>query len=888
MEARRFREYPQPRYTNRAKTVVWAIDGLGMGTTRLYERWEELDKLFEQAVALPAEEVDAFCRSACGDDAELYELLLDLVASAEASDETVKRSISKLAQDVADDTPLTGEDIGPYRLEELLGRGGMGDVYLASRADGAFDKKVAIKVVRSGGSSDRLAQQFRRERQLLADLNHPFIPALIDAGQLDDGRMYFIGEYIDGVPISEYCDDPAVSLTDKLTLLAKVGEALQHAHNNLVLHLDIKPDNVLVEADGTPRLLDFGIARLFDEELEGYRAFTPGYASPEQIRGERVTPASDVFSLGALAFRVLTGSRPFESPRFAPSATVLAERDRPETRVAQIAMLDRLDEDLKAIVSEAMREDPAERYPSVESFLRDLKHYRIDLPVTARRGSYGYRLGKYLKRQRVAIGVVVLIVSGLAGFLLREAELRQQAQEASAEAAREAEASRQIADFMVDLFEVSDPGEARGNSVTARELLDGGAGRIMEKLQEQPLIQSRLMRVMGDVYSQLGLHGDAATLLENALTIRDEAVPDGDAETGLLLTRLGILYMRQTRLDDAEQALYRSLELNEGRFGAFHPSVGDSLTFIGVLQTLRGDYAAAETSLLRALGILEEHHGPNELELAEPLANLATVYYRSGRLDEGIDLQERTLAIRRTLQGTDHPAVAIALDNLGNMHQAAGENRRAIELLEEALAIREKVLSPEHPLVASNLDNLSNAYFALGDFARTETLKLEALRIREKVLGPSHRHVATSLGNLGNLYMERGELDKAEGYLRRSKELRAELYEPDHPRVAIAAVNLGSLYLKRDDIDRAAQETLEAIDILKGKLPEDHLYRLYSDWQLANIRDRQGRIDEARRLFERVHPLWQARPAEDRDRSQMLQDYAAFVAEHGETAGETD
>ncbi len=859
-----------------------------MGTTRLYERWQELDELFEQAVALPTEEVDAFCRTACAGDEELYELLRDLVESAEASDETVRQSISKIARDVADDTPLTGESIGPYRLEELIGRGGMGDVYLASRADGAFDKKVAVKVLRSGGSGDQLSRQFRRERQLLADLNHPSIPSLIDAGQLDDGRMYFIGEYVDGVSISEYCDDPALSEKDKLTLLAKVGEALQHAHNNLVLHLDIKPDNVLVEADGTPRLLDFGIARLFDEKLEGYRAFTPGYASPEQVRGDRVTPASDVFSLGALAFRILTGERPFESPRFAPSETVLAERERPETRVAQTALLDRLDEDLRAIVSEAMRDEPTERYPSVESFLRDLKHYRIDLPVAARRGSYGYRLGKYLKRQRVAVGFVVLVVAGLAGFLLREADLRQQAQDASAEAAREAEASRQIADFMVDLFEVSDPGEARGNSVTARELLDGGAARITENLEEQPLIQSRLMRVMGDVYSQLGLHDDAAPLLENARTIREEAIPDGDAETGVLLMHLGILYMRQSRLDDAEEALFRSLDLNEGRFGAFHTSVGDSLTFIGVLHTLRGDYDAAEASLQRALSILEEHYGPDRLELTETLSNLATVYYRSGRLDEAIDRQRRIVEIHRTLQGSDHPALAMALDNLGNMQQTAGDNRRAIELQEEALEIRERVLSPEHPLVASNMDNLGNAYFAIGDFERTEALKLEALRIREQVLGPAHRHVATSVGNLGNLYMEWGQLDKAEDYLKRSKRLRAELYEPDHPRTGLGAFNLGSLYLKRDELERAEEETLAAVEIFRAKLPEDHLYLLYGDWQLANIRSRQGRIDEARRLFERVQPLWQARPAEDRDRSQMLEDYAAFVAEHGETVSEPE
>ncbi|MEO0971577.1 MAG: serine/threonine-protein kinase, partial [Pseudomonadota bacterium] len=266
-----------------------------MSTTRIYDRWEELAPLCFEALDRPAGEVDAFCREACAEDPELLELLRELLASVDTSDVTVKASIAALAQDLSNTTDITGMRVGAYRLSTLIGRGGMGDVYLASRADGAFDKQVAIKVVRSRRVDDVFSEQFRRERQVLASLNHPSIPALLDAGQLDDGRLYFIGEFVDGVPISEYCDRHQLDTAAKLQLIERVCGALQHAHSNLVLHLDIKPDNVLVQADGTPSLLDFGIARLANQEAGDYRAFTPGYASPEQICGSGVNAASDVF-----------------------------------------------------------------------------------------------------------------------------------------------------------------------------------------------------------------------------------------------------------------------------------------------------------------------------------------------------------------------------------------------------------------------------------------------------------------------------------------------------------------------------------------------------------------------------------------------------------------
>ena len=852
-----------------------------MSMVRFYERWAELDALFEKAVELPADEVDAYCRSVCGADDELHDLLQELVASAEGSDETVRQSISKAARDIVSVPLLTGGRVGAYLLEDLIGRGGMGDVYLASRADGAFDKKVAIKVVHSRRVADRLATQFRQERKVLASLRHPSIPALIDAGQLDDGRLYFISDYIDGIPISDYCDNHHLSTESRLALLERVGEALQHAHNNLVLHLDIKPENVLVQDDGTPCLLDFGIARLMSDKARDYRAFTPRYASPEQILGDRLTAASDVFSLGALMVRTLVGEPPFRTARFAPSETILAERKQFTQRNSALDKLTGLDPDIRAIALKALSENPADRYANVESFLRDIKRYRLGFPVSARPKTFTYWFGKYVRRHRLAIVVVAAIVAILVAFAMREFDLRQQAQQASTAAAMEAETSRRVSDFMIELFEISNPGETSGNTVTARELLDGGAARIKEELSDQPLIQTRLMRVMGAVYDQLGLYPEAESLLDDAVTLRDAALEEDDAELGRMLTELGINHLRQNKLDQAAEVLFRGFEIRQREFGEHHDAIAHSLTFIGVLHTLRGDYDDAEASLLRALSIYEELHGPEHPALAETVGNLANAYFRTGRIEESIELNKRAISLLEINKGPDHPAIAMRIDNLGSVYYGSGRFQEAAEHLQRALAIRENVLSPKHPLLASNLANLANVYSALGEYERSESMLLRALAIREEVLGPTHPHVISNLGNLGALYVNWDQLDKAEDFLLRSDRLRAEVYEPDHPRIATSKINLGLMYIKLGRLGEAEAALTAANAILESKVTDDHLYRITTDWKLATIYAETGRIDEARGLFEKVLPVWQARPDEDSDKADMLRDYEAFIRDHG-------
>lgn len=852
-----------------------------MGTiTRVYARLNELEGLLGDALELPAPRRTNFCRQVTDGDSELQDLLLSLLQSADDYDDSIRDSVAELAREFAEAPNLVGERIGAYLLEEVIGRGGMGDVYRASRVDGAFQKKVAIKVVRSPQVDGAFAAQFRKERQLLASLSHPAIPAILDAGQLDDGRPYFICEFVEGLPIYEYWEQADLGEADALSIIQRIGEAVQHAHNNLILHLDIKPDNVLVREDGTPCLLDFGIAQILGDEGVAHRAFTIGYASPEQIRGERLTAASDVYSLGALLEFLLTGKSPVRDPGAGSTAPLQPEEGRNETGSDDSEPAKNLSADLRLILSKATQETVADRYQTVESLLRDIVNYRSHVPVSARKPTFGYRLQKLVRRNWLplaAAGSAVVVVV-LLGF--REAELRSVAEESSLAAAVEAKSARQVSDFLVELFEVSDPSEAPSDMVSAQELLANGASRIANELSDQPLLQTRLMHTMGRVYMQMGLLDESEALLKDALSIREAVPTSEDAEFGGLLNSLGVVYSKLGKLADADAALTRSLQIREGLYGSQHPEIAQSLTYLGVVRTLEYDFEAAEANLLSAIAMYESFLGPDDFALSEPVGNLATLYFRSHRLAESIELGKRSIAIVEAHKGPNSADVAMRLDNLGNILQVAGRNSEALPLLVRALEIRQATLGSKHPLVANNLDNLGNVYMATGDYEEAESLKLRALFIREEVLDPMHPHMATSLGNMGALYTNMGRPNEAEEYLQKSMAIRIEIYEPDHPRIAVTKLNLGNVYVDLNQIQKAEQETLDALDIISRRLSDDHPYRMHGDWQLAKIYARSDRPMAAQELYDRVAPLWKSRPLEDPKRAEFLEDYSKFQTDH--------
>jgi serine/threonine protein kinase len=492
--------------------------------------WTQVRKLFEQAMDLPAAERAAFLEHGCaGDDALRAEVEALLAADARAAREKTALGVAApellqaLNEDGRDDLRdrLVGLRLGPWRLLREIGRGGMGAVYLAERDDGEYTQQAAIKLVRPGWDVGELLQRFRAERQILATLNHPNIARLLDGGVSSDGKPYLVLEYVEGCEIGRYCNERQLGIEARLRLFLTVCDAVTHAHRRLVVHRDLKPSNIMIDSNGQVKLLDFGIAKLIEQDASltasASRMFTPEYAAPEQVRGEAVTTGVDVYALGLLLYDLLTGRRPYGATASTPAAYEQAiltqEPQRPSqaavqhdtegaTRSAEHAAARSVDPaqlsaqlrgDLDAIVLKALRKEPEQRYDAVATFAEDVQNYLERKPVTARRGNLRYRTMRFLQRHAFATALsaiaLVSLVVGL-GVALWQAE----------QARAEASKSRAALDFMTGLFTLADPVAAQGERITARELLTTGSQRIREQLLDQPAARAELLRALGDAY----------------------------------------------------------------------------------------------------------------------------------------------------------------------------------------------------------------------------------------------------------------------------------------------------------------------------------------------------------------------------------------------------
>ncbi len=784
-----------------------------MALDRVLDDWERLDDLLQQATDVPPEDVEAFCTEACGDDEQLRSVLLELVCATVVSDERIRDSISSIADGLTNDTLIAGERLGAYQISSLLGRGGMGEVYLASRADGQFEKQVVVKVIQRQLHEGALVDYFRTERQVLATLKHPYIPGLLDAGQLPDGRPYLVAEYVDkGVPVTEYCRQQALPVHRRLELIEQLAQAVQHAHSKLVLHLDIKPANVLVQPDGTPQLLDFGIARLMDDPASKHAAFTPDYASPEQLRGQPPTAASDIYSLGVLMYELLAGDKPLRAPAYADQQTKLEERDRLDARLRAAAALTGVPQDLQAIVRKAMSARMEDRYGSVEALLQDLNRYGDHQPVSAREPTARYRLSRYLRRNAVALGIGSLIIILLGTFALREYQLRTQAQLAFARAEQEAETSRQVSEFLTNLFKVSDPGEARGNSVTARDLLDEGAGRIEEDLASQPLVAARMMAVIGNVYVQLGLFEQAIEQFERALAVRD-AVTGGDpAERFALLNQLSDAYLRQGRFDDAESTLLSNLALITEVLGEDDVRLAGTLRKLGDFYMHQRRLDDAEAMLLRGLPIRERAVGTDHPDYASHLTSLGIVYFEQHRYEESEALYLRSIDIIERTKGRDNPILGAYLTNLGNLYGRMGRQAEAEQVLLRNLELSEASLDPDHPRIALISMNLGVHYAGRNLLEDAQRYGLRALDIYTRVFGDRDYRVGMSAYNVAEVWTRMERYEEAESMLASAVAAWQQVHDPGHVHFGFAHQLAAAIHQGQSRFEEAEVSLQRAID----------------------------------------------------------------------------
>jgi serine/threonine protein kinase/tetratricopeptide (TPR) repeat protein len=809
---------------------------------------------------------------------------------------------------MTDPTPFEHpERIGPYQIIQVIGEGGMGIVYDAEQKE-PVRRRVALKMMKVGMDTKEVVARFEAERQALAVMQHPGIAKVLDAGATEQGRPYFVMELVRGIRLDEYCDRQRLSTRQRVELFVDICGAVQHAHQKGVIHRDLKPSNILVtEEEGrtTAKVIDFGVAkatgqRLTEETLAttfGQALGTLAYMSPEQaeMTGLDVDTRTDIYSLGVILQELLTGKVPLDPKEVGAPAFLaqLIQRDHTmptlgstvsrsgREKLAKLAELRRTDVnrlrkelrgDLQWIVQKAIDKDRTRRYETANGLAMDLQRYLADEPVVARPPSFAYRTGKLVRRNRTAVAAAVVVAVALVVSAVVSTVGMVRAVRAEAATAREAEALRQVSDFLVRLFEVSDPSEARGSSVTARELLDEAAGRIDAELAGQPLVKARLMQTMGEAYRSLGLYEQAQPMLEQALAVREEEVGQEDPGVAESLTHLGWLFNARGRYDDAEHLYRRALEMQQRLLPEGDPAIAETMAGLGSIYTEQGRFDEAEPLLVESLAMREQALDPDDPELVRGLGSLAHLYFEAGRHAEADSLFQRELDIRERTLGAYHPDVALTLANLGGVRWYRGMLDDADRFLRRALEIRMMVLSPDHPDLADALNSLGALAWTRGRFDEAAELYNDALRIYQRALGPEHVDVGRVLNNLAETQWKMGEYDEAEAtFLRalrikwkmgeydeaeatflRALRIKERVMEPGHPSLAVTLNGLANVYRDQGRWADAERRYRRALDIRSSQLgPEDPALReTLTDY--ARMLRNAGRPGEAEALEARL------------------------------------
>lgn len=827
--------------------------------------FDRLDVLFHAALEEPAAERERFVDEVCGDDAALRQRLRSMLAHDAGAEDPLAAAVRSGQRQFRQEAGTPPEHIGPFRILRRLGRGGMGSVWLGEREDSDFRQHVAIKLLHDLDDSALTSARLRRERHVLAMLEHPNIARLVDGGELEDGTPWVAMEHVEGRSLVRHASEPRLELRARLQLFLQLLDAIAYAHRHLIVHRDIKPANVLVDGDGNVKLLDFGIAKLLDDSgassaavsMTVAGAMTPCYASPEQLLGKPVSTQTDVYSLGVVLYELLTGSLPF-----APdvNATPLQLQNRIcTTQAAAPSHVDtplvparRLRGDLDKIVLKALRKEPSRRYASVEALGEDLRLHLAGRPVSARPDSWRYRIGKFVARNPVGVAVSLLLVATLMAFAVtsRWQATRFAAQRDRAET--EAVVAKQVAEYMVDLFRVPDPVETAKRNLTARDLLDKAAASLPEEMEDAPRLRARMMHVIGMSYANIGAYKRSERMLESALAIREVEFGADSLEVSDSLNRLGDVYRTYGQLDQAETALTRALSIREHLATGPNAELADAYNNVGLLQYQLGHYQAALPILQRSIDM---HRAVDDNEtifvavalnnralalhalaryreaeaevraairikhtlgfdgrstMANSKAELASLLFDEGRLNESMKLRRETLARRRTLYPQGHPSLIAGLINMGRLHMMFGDATKARHNFAQAMTWAHKVDSPAKLLVA--LVKLAQGRLALatGDIAQARKLFSAVLAARRAALPANNPEVAEAEYQTGLAALTANDTQAAASLLQKAMQQQVKQFPANHPERRDTQLALAALAARLGNYAKA-RTTMQAV-----------------------------------------------------------------------------
>ena len=811
-------------------------------------RWARLQTLFHGALDLSETEREAFLTANSTDDPSLAHDAKALLEEDARQDFILDGGLNVVAADLLDGADAPAGTFGPYQIVRPLGEGGMGVVYLAKRDD--LGTVAAIKILRDAWLSPLRRERFASEQRLLAQLSHRFIARLFDADTLADGTPWFVMEYVDGLPLTEYCRKHETSLEGRLRLFRDVCEAVQHAHQHLVVHRDLKPSNILVTSDGTVKLLDFGIAKQL-ESLDGrgdqtktvLRLMTLAYAAPEQVRGGRIGIHTDVYALGVVLYELIAGRLPFETSDEARIEALITDQEPQPPSVA--AHDDRIGKsewaDLDVVCGTAMHKEPDRRYATVDALIRDIDHYLTGEPLEARKDSVRYRLRKFVKRNRqsvtAAAAAIVLGVGLVAFYTIRLARARNEAVIAAARAQR-------VQRFTLDLFQGGDMLAGPADSLRVVTLLDKGVTDA-RSLDAEPAAQAELYLTLGGIYEKLGKLSRADSLIQLALTRRQAILGGQHPDVAASLVALGLLRIDQARFEDAEQLIRRGLAMANATLRPGDAGIISASVALGRVLMERGSYPEA-IPVLENVVRMSRAAKASRGEIAANISALADAHFYAGHRDASDSLNRIVLAEYKSIYGDRHPLVADILVNFGATEQERGNYVSAEKFNREALAITRDYYGPTHFETAAKLTLLGRALVFQNRFAEADSLLREALAVRERVYGPVHPAVASTLNEIASIAYQQDHYDDAEARWSRVLSIYETIYGDHHYLDAVATSNLGTVAYGRKDYKRAESLYRDAIRRFTETQGADHLNTGIAHVKLGRTLLRERRFADGR------------------------------------------
>lgn len=811
------------------------------------EKFIKAKQLFDDALNLDSSQRKVFLDEQCGNDLELKKEVVSLLNSLESTIDFLESpiTISENSKEIFPD-PYIGKQIGSYIIDGEAGVGGMGIVYTGSRNDKEFEQKVAIKILKHGITSEYLLKRFQIERQTLANLQHQNIARLLDGGRTSDGLPYLVMEFVDGIVITEYCDQKNLSISDKLNLFRKVCSAVQYAHQNLVIHRDLKPGNILVTEDGSPKLLDFGIAKLIDEDLvdtnesltrTGVWHLTPEFASPEQIKGEKITTASDIYSLGVLLYQILTGIQPYKISTNSPAAIskIISEENvqlpsecvritdsvkNYSKKLSPVKFSQLLKGDLDNIVSKAMHKDSSRRYVSVEQFSEDIKRHLIGLPVFARPDTITYRSSKFIQRHKV--GFALFVIGNLFAFISIAAIIYQGnvAADERDKANIELRKFEEVNDFLLEMFSSADPG-GEGKDVKVYDLLDKATKDVDVKLKNYPRIKSAIKQTLGSTFIGLGDYEKAKSLLTESLDANKKLFGLNSKEVAKGFHQLGLCYDWIGNYELADSFHILGINTYEKISGKPSKGFADNLNDYGAMLTNFGLYDSAGVLLKRSLDIYGTHNEVKGQKEAITINNLAVNLHHQNKATEAEKYYLEALELLTNLYGTNRPEVASIYNNLAFIYMDYEDFKSAENAFEKAYEIKLAVLGDKHPSIGLALINLGMLSFTGNEYKKAEISLLRSIDFFISNNAIKDPYLSLAYYWLGRTYLESNRLHDSENMLRKSISIREEIYTKNNSKTWSSVGELAICLLKQKRYKEAEKLLAGSLNFYKNDKNRD-------------------------------------------------------------------